>query len=222
MLLQVKTGEELSAAALAKGCTAKVDLVFMHFVDGTNFANRNGAETMAYSSVVGQSEMLIAGAMGGKDNEASQKQHFCHPPMEGVLSLYGQLEEFIRSREFEVEMDPAIFNGRTGKMLVHCRSYMVLDQPASNAAAGGGVLCRLEYQHRIPADCNVICAAAKGVSCMGKVFSPFTWNTREQLQMGYAVIDIKAGIMYCPVVGAICIHSRARTADCNCPSCRFK
>jgi hypothetical protein len=139
VLLQVKTGEQLSAAASEKGCSAEMDLVFMHFVDGTNFANRNGAETGVYSSVVGQAEMLIAGAMGGKDNQASQKKHFCHPPMEGVLPLYEQMEKVISCREFEVDMDPAVFNGRSGKMLVHCRSYMVLDQPASNAAAGGGM-----------------------------------------------------------------------------------
>jgi hypothetical protein len=57
---------------------------------------------------------------------------------------------------------------------------------------------------------------------MSKVFSPFTSNTREQLQTPLAVIDLEAGIMYCPVEGAICIHSKARTADCDCSGCRFK
>jgi hypothetical protein len=138
---QVKLGDDMSPEAVAAGCQAEISLPFMTFADGTNFANRCGAETMVYSCVVGQSDMVVLGAKSGKDSEASMRADFCSPPGGGVEPLFTQLENFIKAGEFEFEMDPKVFNGRTGKMRVVMRHSLVLDQPASLAIAGGGECC---------------------------------------------------------------------------------
>jgi hypothetical protein len=135
---QVKMGADMSVDATASGCEAELELSFMTFADGTNFANRCGAETMVYSSVVGQSDMVIIGAKAGKDNEGSMRADFCTSPGGGLNPLFAQLEAFILGGQFVIDMDPQVFNGRSGKLRVVMRNSIVLDQPASLAVAGGG------------------------------------------------------------------------------------
>jgi hypothetical protein len=143
--LQVRYGSEMSAEAVALGCDAEVILDGMIFADGTNYANRCGAETMVYASLLELSEMVILGAKAGKDGEASMRADFCSPPGGGVDPLFAQLEALIIGESFVFNMDPEVFNGRTGKMRVKMRTNsLVLDQPASLAVAGGGKMLLLE------------------------------------------------------------------------------
>jgi hypothetical protein len=226
--LQVKYGAAMSAEAIALGCVAEIELGFMTFADGTNYANRNGAETMVYTSVLGQSEMVILGAKAGKDGEASMRADFCTAPGGGVNPLFQQLEAFILGGSFEFEMDPEVFNGQSGKLRVVMRHSLVLDQPASLAVAGGGKLLSVALLIIDCLQCPMslvliagVCfdAAAKKAGCMSQLFSPFSSEVRPEMQKLFSIYDIETGMLLDSVDGSLCYG--VAPDGCTCNACRF-